>query len=32
MIDKIMYGFFGALDKVSEWIDNVFTSKRKKKR
>ena len=32
MIDKFMYAFFGALDKVCQWIDNVFLSKKKKKR
>jgi len=32
MIDKFVYTFFGALDKVCEWIDNIFISKKKKKR
>jgi len=31
MIDKFIYAFFGALDKVCEWIDNIFFNKRKKK-
>ena len=32
MIDKFIYKCFEALDKVCEWIDNVFISKKKKKR
>jgi hypothetical protein len=31
MIDKWIYGFFGALDKISEWIDNIFFKRKKKK-
>jgi|TARA_B100000900_G_scaffold176630_1_gene149809 hypothetical protein len=32
MIDKFIYSFFGALDKVSGFIDKLFTPKRQKKR
>ena len=30
MIDKFIYKFFEALDKVSEYIDNLFSRKKKK--
>jgi len=32
MIDKWIYTFFGALDKVCEWMDNILFTKRKKKK
>ncbi len=32
MIDRFVYTFFGVLDKVCEWIDNIFKTKKKKKR
>ena len=32
MIDKFIYNFFGALDKAVSWIDNMFKSKKKKKK
>jgi len=32
MIDKFFYNFFGALDKAASWIDNMFKSKKKKKK
>jgi len=32
MIDKWIYGFFGALDKVCEWIDNILFRKKDKKK
>ena len=31
MIDKIIYKFFGALDKLCSFIDNIFKPKKKKK-
>ena len=31
MIDKWIYGFFSALDKICEWIDNIFFKRKKKK-
>ena len=31
MIDKFLYNFFGLLDKASQWIDNIFLNKKKKK-
>jgi hypothetical protein len=32
MIDKIIYSFFGLLDNLTEWIDNILFSKKNKKR
>jgi len=32
VIDKWIYNFFGALDKVSEWIDNILFGKKNKKK
>ena len=32
MIDKIIYSFFGLLDKFSEHLDNVFFPKQKKRK
>ena len=32
MIDRFIYNFFGALDKASAWIDNIFFGKKKKKK
>ena len=32
MIDKIIYSFFGLLDKISEHLDNVFFPKPKKRK
>jgi hypothetical protein len=32
MIDNFIYKFFGALDKAAGWIDNIFLSKKKKKK
>jgi len=32
MIDKWIYNFFGTLDKVCEWMDNILFNKRKKKK
>ena len=32
MIDKIIYSFFGLLDKFSEHLDNVFFPKPKKRK
>jgi len=31
MIDKWVYNFFGALDKLTSIIDNLFQEKKKKK-
>jgi len=30
MIDKFIYKCFEALDKVCDWIDNLFSKKKKK--
>jgi|8_EtaG_2_1085327.scaffolds.fasta_scaffold12311_8 hypothetical protein len=32
MIDKFIYKCFEALDKVCEWLDNIFYTRRKKKK
>ena len=32
MIDRFIYNFFGALDRVAGLIDKLFTSKKQKKR
>jgi len=32
MIDKFIYNFFGALDKISGLIDKLFTPKRQKRK
>jgi len=31
MIDKIIYAFLGWLDRYSEWVDEMFIDKKKKK-
>ena len=32
MIDKIYYFLFGTLDKWCQWVDDMFTTKSKKKK
>jgi len=32
MIDRFIYNFFGALDRVAELIDKLFTPKKQKKK
>jgi hypothetical protein len=32
MIDKFIYNFFGKLDSITSWIDNLFKYKKKNKK